>query len=353
MSTTKRIDSLRYAALTPLVSVLLSSRNGARYLEESLESLAAQTYPELEIVAVDDGSTDETAVILSRFAARHGRTRILRTDGIGLAGALHLAAAEAKGTLFARQDDDDRSGPERIARQVDFLHLHPDVGVVGTAAVRIDASGATVGTYDIPLDPDSMATALRRGTPFVHGSVLIRREAYVAAGGYREAFQAAQDVDLWLRVPKEYHFANLPEALYAWREHPGGVFARARDSQLFFAATARAFAEERRAAGPGLEPPSHPRTDSIALLAESDSPEAFLEQYARADRVAVRLGELLVREGRTEEARPMLRRAARTGRSAPEALLWLALSYPAAWTPRARRVRSAPTAHRAAKEMKP
>jgi glycosyltransferase involved in cell wall biosynthesis len=336
MSTTARVDSLRYAALTPLVSVLLSSRNGARYLDESLASLAAQTYPELEIVAVDDGSTDETPAILGRFAERHGRTRVLRTKGIGLAGALHLAAGEAKGTLLARQDDDDRSDPERIERQVRFLHRNPDVGLVGTAAVRIDATGATVGTYDVPLDADSIAAALRRGTPFVHGSVVLRREAYEAAGGYRAPFLAAQDVDLWLRVPNEHHFANLPETLYAWREHPGGVFARARDSQLFFAATARAFAEERRANRAG----AIPGVDSVALLAESESPTRFLERYARADRVAVKLGELLVREGRTDDARPMLRRAARSARSAPEAILWLALSYPVAWSPRGRRGRA-------------
>lgn len=329
MTTHARIDALRQSAVTPLVSVLLSSRNGSRYLEEALESLASQRYPEIEIVAVDDGSTDDTPRILARFAARHGRTRVLRTEGVGLAAALHRAAGVAAGAFFARHDDDDRSDPERIERQVRFLHVHPEVGVVGCAATRIDAAGRALGRYPVPRKRAEIAAALRRGTPFVHGSVVIRREVYEAAGGYRAAFQAAQDVDLWLRLPAGTELANLPEPLYAWREHPGGVFARARDRQLYFASVARAFAEERRAAG----------ADSIALLESSKSPEDFLDRYPRADRVVLRWGERLVREGRVSEARGLLRRAMRSPRSAAVALSWWALSFPVAWTPRARRAR--------------
>jgi glycosyltransferase involved in cell wall biosynthesis len=329
VTSTSAIDALRQAALTPLVSVLLSSRDGARYLEAALESLAAQSYRNLEIVAVDDGSTDGTPAILEKFAARDGRTRLLHAEGIGLAAALHRAAGEARGTLLARQDDDDLSSPERIERQVRFLHLHPEVGVVGTAATRIDEAGSTIGPYPVPLDPASIAASLRSGTPFVHGSVMMSREAYDASGGYRAAFLAAQDVDLWLRMPKEFQLANLPEPLYAWREHPGGVFARLRDQQLFFAATARAFAEERRRGG----------ADSISLLEAAETPEEFLERYPRADRVLLRLGTMLVREGRTEEARETLRRAGKAPRSAAEAAAWRLLSYPVEWSPRGRKAR--------------
>ncbi|HEU4334147.1 MAG TPA: glycosyltransferase [Candidatus Eisenbacteria bacterium] len=330
MSTHARVATLRAAATSPLVSVLLSTRDGARYLEESLASLAAQSYPNVEIVAVDDGSTDASPEILARFAAAHPRTRLIRTEGIGLAAALHRAAGEATGLLFARQDDDDRSHPERFERQVRHLHWNGDVAVVGTTATRIGPNGETLGPYRVPLAPGAIAAALRRGTPFVHGSVMIRREAYEAAGGYRAAFDAAQDVDLWLRMPREFRFANLDEPLYEWRAHPGGVFARARDQQLFFGAAARAFAEERRARG------SNGR-DSIALLAEAETTEAFLERYRRRDRVERHWAEALVREGRVSEARAMLRRAMTTPRSAAEAALWWAISWPAGLLPRARR----------------
>ena len=95
---------------------------------------------------------------------------------------------------------------------------------------------------------------------------------------------------------------------------------------------ARAFAEERRVAGGG---------DSVALLAESVSPEKFFERYWRADRVMLRLGELLVREGRTSEGRELLRRAMATPRSLGEALPWWALSFPVALSPRGRRAAAA------------
>lgn len=330
MTTHSRVESLRAAATAPLVSVLLSTRDGARYLEESLASLAAQTYPNVEVVAVDDGSSDASPEILARFASAHPRTRLLRTEGIGLAAALHRAAGEATGLLLARQDDDDRSHPERFERQVRFFHVHGDVGVAGTTATRIGENGETLGPYPVPLTPRAIAAALKRGTPFVHGSVMIRREAYEASGGYRAAFGAAQDVDLWLRMPREFRFANLDQPLYEWRAHPGGVFARARDRQLFFGAAARAFAEERRARG------SNGR-DSVALLDRAETTEAFLETYRRRDRVERHWAESLVREGRVAEARAMLRRSMRSPRSTGEAALWWAVSWPAGLLPRARR----------------
>lgn len=316
----------------PLVSVLLASRDGARYLEESLASLAAQTWPEIELVLVDDGSRDRTPAILAKFAASRPRAIVLRTEGVGLAGALARAADQASGDLLARQDDDDRSHPERLARQVRFLAGHPDVGVVGTFASVLDASGARIGTYDVPTDPDRMRAMLRRAPPFVHGSVMMRRDVYRRAGGYRGAFRASQDLDLWMRLPPGTDIANLAEPLYEWRRHPGGVFARARDEQVFYAAVARAFRDERATTG----------RDSADLLAKSAAPEAFLAAYGFAPRLARYLGEALVREGRPAEARRHLARAMASGEERGAALPWWLLSWPVALTSRARAARAAP-----------
>ncbi len=334
LSVEERVAALRGVSTTPLVSVLLATRDGERYLGEALASLEAQTYPALEIIAVDDGSTDSSPELLRRFAERRKDTRVLRTEGIGLAGALHRAAGAANGLLFARHDDDDRSHPERIERQVRFLHVHPEISVLGTAATRLDAAGQAVGAYTVPLTPRAIASAARRGTPFVHGSVMIRRAAYEASGGYRAAFRAAQDVDLWLRMPPDAGFANLEDALYEWRAHPGGVFAWGRDHQLFYGAVARAFAEERRARG----------GDSLAMLEGADTAEQFLERYARRDRVQRHWGESLLREGRVEEARRLLRLSMRAPRTLPASAWWWGLSWPVGLLPRARRARAAAAA---------
>ena len=308
----------------PLVSVLLASRNGARFLPEALASIASQTYPAIEAVLVDDGSTDGTRAILDEFAASHPRVRVLRADGVGLASALALAAREASGTYLARHDDDDRSHPERIARQMDYLGAHPEIAVLGPAAHMIDVEGRRIGTHPVPLTSGEIGRTLRRAAPFVHGSVVMRRGAYEAAGGYRGAFRASQDYDLWLRMAPHAGLANLPDPLYEWRLHDAGVFSRARRDQLFYAAVARGFADERRDAG----------SDSISLLANGADPEGFLTRYPRAGRLALYLGEVHVREGLGREGRRYLGRALRESEFG--ALPWWLLAWLIPWTPRGR-----------------
>ena len=311
----------------PLVSVLLASRNGARYLEASLASLAAQSYPAIEIVAVDDGSTDRSSEILASFARAHPATRLLRTEGIGLAGALALAAGHARGAYLARQDDDDRSRPERLARQVAYLESHPSIAVLGTAATTIDERGDAAEAYTVPTDSEEIRRTLRRATPFVHGSVMMRRAAYDRSGGYRAAFRASQDFDLWLRFGSDAGFANLPEALYEWRRHPGGVFARARSDQLFYSAVARAFADERGRGG----------RDSVALLESCSSPDRMLDRYPHAGRLAFYLCEIHAREGLAREARRYLSRALSDPANWAGAIPWWLLTWALPLTARGRR----------------
>ncbi|MBI1798049.1 MAG: glycosyltransferase [Candidatus Eisenbacteria bacterium] len=314
-------------AARPLVSVLLASRDGARHLDEALASLTAQTYAEVELVLVDDGSRDETLAILARFAASHPRATVIHAGGGGLAAALAQAAAQASGDLLARHDDDDRSHPERLARQVEFLASHASVGVVGTGAEIIDDAGARIATYPVPTDETAMRRMLRRAPPFVHGSVMMRRDVYRRAGGYRGAFRASQDLDLWMRLPADAGLANLPDPLYAWRHHPRGVFSRARDEQLFYAAVARAFRDERAATG----------SDAIALLERSADPAAFIAAYPRAAQLERYLGEAYVREGRPADARRHLAHALADPDERGAALGWWLTSWPVAFTPRARR----------------
>ena len=309
----------------PLVSVLLASRNGERYLDQALASLAAQTWGALEVVAVDDGSSDATPRVLEAFAATHLRVRVLRTTGVGLAGALALAAAHASGELFARQDDDDRSHPERLERQVRYLATHSECDVLGTEATMIDELGRPLRPYGVPLAPTAIRHATRRDSPFVHGSVVMRRTAYEHAGGYRPMFRSSEDLDLWLRMAPE-RFANLPDALYEWRWHGAGGFARRRDAMIEFAAIARAFAAERRERG----------GDSAELFARQPDFEAFLGVYRGAGRLALEYGIALLRDRRAADARRWFARAfgSRQERGAA-ALGWLA-SWPAAALPRRR-----------------
>lgn len=314
----------------PLVSVLLACRDGERHLSAALESLARQTWSPIEWLLVDDGSRDGTRSMLEKFARSRDSAQVLATPGLGLAGALAAAAAEARGEFLARHDADDLSAPERIERQARFLVEHPAIGVVGTGAWIIDDRGESLGDYPIPVGSEAIARTLRRAPPFIHGSVMMRASVYRAAGGYRRAFLAAQDVDLWLRLPPGTGLANLAEPLYRWRLNPEGAFTRRRDQQLRFSALARAFAEERRARG----------ADSIEDFERAGDWERFLAGYARADRVRRIYGELLAREGRVREARTALAAALSRPRSAGAVAWWLA-TWPIALLPRARRAREA------------
>ena len=275
--------------------MLLACRDGERYLEEALAGLAAQTWPRVEVVLVDDGSTDRTPAILARFAASHACARVIRTPGLGVAGALALEARDARGDLFARQDDDDRSHPERFERPVGFLAAHPGIGVVGSAADILDERGTRAGAGALALDARAIRRVARRDPPFAGGAVMMRRTAYESAGGYRAAFRMSEDLDLWLRMDPAT-LANLPEPLYAWRRHGSSQTARGRATMLDYAAIARAFAEERRATG----------RDSYALLERAGGRDELLAIHPRAGRLALHLATAYLRDGRIGEARGFL-----------------------------------------------
>lgn len=314
-----------------LVTVILASRDGERFLDAALAGIAAQTLAQVEVLLVDDGSADGTPARLAAFAARHPRARLLRAGGVGPAAARDLAVRAAAGEYLAIHDDDDVSAPERLERQRAFLAARPEVALVGSAADVLDAGGRVTARYPVPLGPRAIARTLRRAPAFVHGSVMMRRAACLAAGGYRAAFRVAEDYDLYLRLAGRGALANLPERLYAWRAHAGNTHARLRHEHLFFAALARTLARERARRG----------TDSLAAFAAAPSREAFLASHPLGARLALAWGEGLVREGRVAEARAVLARALGDPGLAPAALGWWALSWPAGWTPRARRARAA------------
>ncbi|HYM80024.1 MAG TPA: glycosyltransferase [Candidatus Limnocylindria bacterium] len=313
----------------PLVSVVLASRDGERFLSAALASIAAQTWPNIELLAVDDGSSDATGRLLESFAAEHPRTQVFHTSGLGPAAARSHALERARGSLVAVHDDDDVSHPERLERQVRHLLDHPETVLLGTAVEIIDERGRRVMPYRLPLDGAAIRRVLRRAPAFVHGSVMMRREAYLAAGGYRAPFRTTEDYDLYLRLPGDAGLANLSETLYSWRRHPGNSTAMARRDHLYFLAVARAFGAERHETG----------RDSIHLLARHPDPEAFLAVYPFAGRVLFYLGEAYVRDGRVGEARRFLRRAMHDAGVRAAALGWWALSFGVALTPRARAVR--------------
>jgi glycosyltransferase involved in cell wall biosynthesis len=214
----------------PAVSVLMGVWNGAPQVGEAVESVLSQTAADLELIVVDDGSSDATPVVLKSF--RDPRLHVTRRARGGLTSALNAALAVARAPLVARLDADDIALPERLGRQLEYLKRHPDIGLLGTAARETDAAGREVAILRPPTDDALIRRALIRRNPFVHSSVVMRRATVEQAGGYDEAFPVAQDYDLWMRMSRVTRMANLPDVLVTRRLLPGRVTA-ARESERF------------------------------------------------------------------------------------------------------------------------
>ena len=207
---------------TPRVSVLLAVRDGAPWVEDALASVLAQTLGDLELIVVDDGSTDATPQIVAAAAA-DPRVRLERRPPEGLTRALNHALAVARAPLVARLDADDVALPERLARQVAFLDAHRDIGVLGSAAREVNGGGREVRVVRPPADDAALRRALIRENPMVHSTVTMRRAVVVAAGGYDPRFPVAQDYDLWMRLLPITRLANLTEPLVVRRLLPRRV----------------------------------------------------------------------------------------------------------------------------------
>jgi glycosyltransferase involved in cell wall biosynthesis len=206
----------------PRVSILLPARNAAATLPATLRSIARQGFPDWELVAVDDRSDDATRDVLARAAERDRRIRVLAAAGRGLVDALVQAAVEARGNLLARMDADDVMHPERLELQVAGMD---GVDVLATR-VRIAGPSAEgmrryVRWQNGLTSHEELVANLFIESPLTHPSVMLRREAFERAGGYRDPGWA-EDFDLWHRLRETgARFAKLPRVLLAWRDGPG------------------------------------------------------------------------------------------------------------------------------------
>jgi glycosyltransferase involved in cell wall biosynthesis len=195
------------------VSVLLCTRNGGRLLAEAVASILTQTVRDLELVIVDDGSTDGSCQ-----GVTDPRVRVLRTEPLGLVAALNTGLAACRSLWVARMDADDRCAPDRLERQLGFLAAYPEVDVLGTAASVISFEGRPLYKLRLPTTHDALVDRLRTRHPFVHASVVYRRDRVLELGGYRDAMDGVEDYDLWHRLAAAgARFANLPQPLYDYR----------------------------------------------------------------------------------------------------------------------------------------
>lgn len=213
----------------PSVSVALPVHNGMPHVEESVRSILAQSLGDFELIIGDDGSDDSTAAVLARLAAEDRRIRLLSRQGgkSGPAAAANWVISYARAPLVAIAHADDIAHPDRLRRQVELFRAGPDAVLVGALNIGIDADGRTVHPPNLwrLAFPTSFA-------PMAHSSVMFRREAFEAVGGYRQAADCWEDLDLYWRLDRLGRILVIPEVLTRYRYSKVSLRERARADGL-------------------------------------------------------------------------------------------------------------------------
>ena len=255
----------------PLVSVLLAAHNDARFLREAIDSVLRQTLADLELIVVDDGSTDDTAAVIDGLDDR--RVVVIRNETqLGLAASLNRALDQAAGDYVARLDADDVAVPERLARQVDRLRREPRVAAVGSAVTDLGGVGRR---HVMPAGAIPLRWHALFSSPFFHPTVVVDRETLDAHGlRYDPAYEESEDYDLWTRLFAFANGDNLREPLVLKRVHPGQASLRRREVQESFQrrvavreiARVSADVDAEAAWRVGARKPGGSRTEFVRLL---------------------------------------------------------------------------------------
>jgi glycosyltransferase involved in cell wall biosynthesis len=218
----------------PLVSVLLAAHDDAAFLGEAVDSVLRQTLRDLELIVVDDASTDLTPALLD--AIEDDRLRVVRNEEqAGLATSLNRGLDLAGGRYVARLDADDVALPERLERQVERLEAEPGCAVVGTAIVDLDEHGRNGATHVLPASATPLRWHALFSSPFFHPTVLVDREVLDTHGlRYDAAFLESEDYELWTRLFAFADGGNLTSPLVLKRVHAGQASLRRSDLQESF-----------------------------------------------------------------------------------------------------------------------
>jgi len=247
--------------------VVIPVRDGAQYVGEALQSILDQDLPDIEVIVVDDGSSDDSAAIATSIGDRDGRVKVVANRGKGIVDALNMAISLARAPLVARMDGDDVSLPNRLRLQVACFDADTDLQLLGTAGLRIDRDGKPLKPMDVPIGNEPLRDALARYNPMLHPTVMFRTEAVRRVGGYRHAFTYAEDYDLWLRLSETGKLANMDARLVKLRSHPGQVSRVKEDQQKAAAALARRSALLRRSRAEPFDANGQPAQAIGAFLA--------------------------------------------------------------------------------------
>jgi glycosyltransferase involved in cell wall biosynthesis len=199
-------------------TVLMSVYNDEVFVKEAIDSILPQLTSDIELLIIDDSSTDRSSKILQDFESQYLQIRLIKNEqNRGLGYCLAIGTEKAKGKYIIRMDADDICLPDRLSKQISFLEQNPDIDIVGGSAIEIDEKGNKGLIRQMPLSHQEIIKVIW-ANPFIHSTVAFRREKILNVGNYDAQIRRRQDYDLWFRCAKQgLQFANLPEPLIYYR----------------------------------------------------------------------------------------------------------------------------------------
>lgn len=209
----------------PTISVCLPVFNAEKYLVQCLESIAGQTLKSIELVVVDDFSTDNSWKIIQKFAKKHSWVHPFRNSkNLGVSPTFNFAVAQAKSNYIARMDADDVMVPTRLSLQKKFLDTHPDTVIVGGQCYLIDNKGRRIGTKRFPLTHPEIYDMLFRTVPLQQPTIMINKSKLPKDFLFGDSrFSPAEDYGLFFSATRFGQLANLPGFTLFYREHATNI----------------------------------------------------------------------------------------------------------------------------------
>jgi glycosyltransferase involved in cell wall biosynthesis len=200
--------------------------NRASFIGDTIRSVLVQTYPDWELIIIDDASTDDTYDVIKDFISPH-ILYVKNEKNLGIAASRNIAVSKARGQYIAMLDSDDIwLDKEKLVKQVSFLEKNTDYALVGTWVRKIDQNGASIGEMTFATDDRAIRQAMLCRNQFVQSSVLFVKKVAEKAGLYDLALLVDEDYDLWLAIGKIYKFANLSDFTTGYRVHTGSIIRR-------------------------------------------------------------------------------------------------------------------------------
>lgn len=209
----------------PKVSINIVTYNRKKYLPEAIESVLIQSFPDWELIIVDDGSADETSVIVSEYASQEPRIKYIQNErNLGISRSRNIALNASSGQYVAVLDSDDAwADNDKLKKQIGFLDNNNGYVLAGGDVIFIDETGKKLKTVRNPKSDKAIRQHILLRNPFIHSTIIMRRNSAQQCGGYDENISVGEDYDLWLKLGRVGKMHNFPDIFAKYRFHSVGA----------------------------------------------------------------------------------------------------------------------------------